>query len=322
MNQAKKTAAALLSALAFAREHEGADDAIRAYGVELSESGGFDVIVEDLRGLLAGRGGEDRQQEALALGFLAGRVARVPRMERPRDPTAFFMNSDLVVEDAEGESVLRLPWFEDELFVGRQLPDISEMPTRIRDLAVETYSKALEGERGRFRFTSYGHSFSVDAVPVRSDGGSYDAVLAVATPTPTHVLAREGYERTAARLEQTATYAEDRAEAHRLAGRPVDEDRERRSAIKTREVAARMSMNAHDLRTSDGATNKTKPALTEREREVLQLASHGMTLKESAEHLSLSVATVKTHHHNAYAKLGTSDKAAAVACALRQGLIH
>ena len=321
MNQAKKTAAALLSALAFAREHESADDAIRAYGVKLSESGGIDVIVEDLRGLLAGRDGEDMQQEALALGFLAGRVARVPRMERPRDPTAFFMNSDLVVEDAEGESVLRLPWFEDELFVGRQLPDISEMPTRIRDLAVETYSKALEGERGRFRFTSYGHSFSVDAVPVRSDGGSYDAVLAVATPTPTHVLAREGYERTAARLEQSAAFAEGRAEAHRLARRPADEERERRAAIKARDAAARMSMNARDLRTSDGAT-QAKPALTEREREVLQLASHGMTLKESAQHLALSIATVKTHHQNAYAKLGASDKAAAVACALRQGLIH
>jgi DNA-binding CsgD family transcriptional regulator len=321
MNQAKKTAAALLSALAFAHEHEGADDAIRAYGVELSESGGIDVIGEELSGLLAGRTNEGMQREALALGFLAGRVARVPRMERPRDPTAFFMNSDLVVEDAEGESVLRLPWFEDELFVGRQLPDISEMPTHIRNLAVETYSNALKGERGRFRFISYGHSFSVDAVPVRSDGGSYDAVLAVATPTPTHVLAREGYERTAARLEQSATLAEGRAEAHRLASRPADEDRERRAAINARGAAARMSMNAHDLRTSDGAT-KAKPALTDREREVLQLASHGMTLKESAQHLALSVATVKTHHHNAYAKLGTSDKAAAVACALRQGLIH
>jgi DNA-binding CsgD family transcriptional regulator len=319
MNQAKKTAAALLSAFAFAREHDGADDAIRAHGVELSESGGIDVIGEDLRGLLAGRTSEDMQQEALAIGFLAGRVARVPRMERPRDPTAFFMNRDLVVEDAEGESVLRLPWFEDELFVGRQLPDISEMPTRIRDLAVETYSKALGGERGRFRFTSYGHSFTVEAVPVRSDGGSYDAVLAVATPTPTHVLARDGYERTAARLEQSATFAEGRAEAHRLAHRPADEDRERRAAIKARDAAARMSMNAHDLRTSDGAT---KPVLTEREREVLQLASHGMTLKESAQHLALSIATIKTHHRNAYAKLGMSDKAAAVACALRRGLIH
>jgi DNA-binding CsgD family transcriptional regulator len=47
-----------------------------------------------------------------------------------------------------------------------------------------------------------------------------------------------------------------------------------------------------------------------------------MTLEESAQHLALSIATVKTHHRKAYAKLGTSDKAAAVACALRHGLIH
>jgi DNA-binding CsgD family transcriptional regulator len=215
-----------------------------------------------------------------------------------------------------------LPWFEDELFVGRQLPDISEMPDPIRNIAVETYSKALEGERGRFRFTSYGHSFLVDAVPVRSEGGSYDAVLAVATPTPPSVLAREGYERTAARLEQSAAAAESRAEAHRLAGRAAEEDGECRAATKARKAAARMSTNARGLLTDSAVDQSELRALTEREQEVLQLASLGMTLGESAQYLALSVATIKTHHRNAYAKLGASDKAAAVACAMRHGLIH
>jgi hypothetical protein len=39
-----------------------------------------------------------------------------------------MMDRDLVVVDANGTSILRLPWFDRELFVGRQLPDITEIP--------------------------------------------------------------------------------------------------------------------------------------------------------------------------------------------------
>ena len=63
------------------------------------------------------------------------------------------------------------------------------------------------------------------------------------------------------------------------------------------------------------------PTLTEREIDVLQLASHGLTVDEIAEHLCVSAATVKTHHHNIYVRLGVSDKAEAVAWALRHGVI-
>ena len=73
---------------------------------------------------------------------------------------------ELVVQAAAGESILRLPWFDDGLFVGRQLPDISEMPTTVRSPAVAHYRAALAGERGRFTFVSYGHAYFVDAVPV------------------------------------------------------------------------------------------------------------------------------------------------------------
>jgi DNA-binding NarL/FixJ family response regulator len=54
---------------------------------------------------------------------------------------------------------------------------------------------------------------------------------------------------------------------------------------------------------------------------VLQLASHGLTAYEIAEQLVLSAGTVKTHLRNIYRKLGVADKAAAVAAALRHGLI-
>lgn len=63
------------------------------------------------------------------------------------------------------------------------------------------------------------------------------------------------------------------------------------------------------------------PVLTSREREVLALAAEGLGVKEVAERLVLSPATVKTHFQHVYAKLGVSDRPAAVAVALRTGVI-
>ena len=65
-----------------------------------------------------------------------------------------------------------------------------------------------------------------------------------------------------------------------------------------------------------------RPILTDREREVLALASEGASVADAAGHLHLSDATIKTHLHHAYAKLDVSDRAAAVAQALRSGLIE
>ena len=61
--------------------------------------------------------------------------------------------------------------------------------------------------------------------------------------------------------------------------------------------------------------------LSEREREVLQLAADGYDGPAIAQHLFVSPATVKTHFLHVYEKLGVNDRAAAVARALRQGLI-
>lgn len=63
------------------------------------------------------------------------------------------------------------------------------------------------------------------------------------------------------------------------------------------------------------------PRLTPREREVLQLAAHGCMGPEIARRLYLSTATVKSHFENIYGKYGVRDRAAAVAQALREGLI-
>jgi two-component system, NarL family, nitrate/nitrite response regulator NarL len=65
-----------------------------------------------------------------------------------------------------------------------------------------------------------------------------------------------------------------------------------------------------------------RPALSAREHEVLGLIAEGMSAPEIATHLHLSRSTVKTHLQNLYEKLGVSDRAAAVARGMRQGLIE
>ena len=64
------------------------------------------------------------------------------------------------------------------------------------------------------------------------------------------------------------------------------------------------------------------PELTARERQILQLAAHGLPRKAIAQQLTLSPLTVKSHFQNIYAKWNVADRAAAVAKALREGLIQ
>lgn len=61
--------------------------------------------------------------------------------------------------------------------------------------------------------------------------------------------------------------------------------------------------------------------LSVRELEVLRLAAGGNSGPEIAERLVVAPATIKTHFEHIYDKLGVSDRAAAVAYALRTGLI-
>jgi PAS domain S-box-containing protein len=61
--------------------------------------------------------------------------------------------------------------------------------------------------------------------------------------------------------------------------------------------------------------------LPPRAREVLQRAAMGRTGPEIAADLHVSPATVKRHFEETYARLGVSDRAAAVAEAMRRGLI-
>ena len=67
--------------------------------------------------------------------------------------------------------------------------------------------------------------------------------------------------------------------------------------------------------------NGERVELTARETQVLALIADGRSTQEIAEQLDMSVATVRTHVRRTCAKLGVTDRAAAVAKAMRYGLL-
>jgi two-component system, NarL family, nitrate/nitrite response regulator NarL len=65
-----------------------------------------------------------------------------------------------------------------------------------------------------------------------------------------------------------------------------------------------------------------QPVLSDRERETLKLVAEGLTAPAIGRRLHLSTGTVKTHLEHLYEKLGVSERAAAVAQAMRRGLLE
>ncbi|MDY0188339.1 MAG: response regulator transcription factor [Syntrophus sp. (in: bacteria)] len=72
---------------------------------------------------------------------------------------------------------------------------------------------------------------------------------------------------------------------------------------------------------SPDAAQDSAPSLTAREREMLQLMAEGMTAKEIASHLFVSVKTVETHRRNIAQKLNISRSAELIKYAIREGLV-
>ena len=64
------------------------------------------------------------------------------------------------------------------------------------------------------------------------------------------------------------------------------------------------------------------PILSERERQVLHGFARGLSIPALAKELFLEPSTVKSHTQRLYQKLGVSDRAAAVATAMREGLLE
>ena len=86
-------------------------------------------------------------------------------------------------------------------------------------------------------------------------------------------------------------------------------------------LAGRVALTAARLRSGEfwpGA----HLGLTQRESEVLSLLVAGLSNRAIAMKLVVSEETVKTHSRGVYRKLGVSDRAGAVAVALREGVFH
>jgi DNA-binding NarL/FixJ family response regulator len=69
------------------------------------------------------------------------------------------------------------------------------------------------------------------------------------------------------------------------------------------------------------ATDTTLDVLTDREREMVALAAHGLSNEDIAGRLYLSPLTVKTHVNRAMSKLGARDRAQLVVLAYETGLV-
>jgi len=69
-------------------------------------------------------------------------------------------------------------------------------------------------------------------------------------------------------------------------------------------------------------TDEERPILTAREQEVLTLMAEGLSGPQIADRLIVALPTVKTHQARLYEKLGVSERAAAVAEAMRRGLLE
>jgi DNA-binding CsgD family transcriptional regulator len=306
----------VLAAARVANDGGSASAALRAAGVRIPDPDQMRALGVPLETVLGSEDLDPPMIEAICLGYLAGSAA--PRRRHPpHDVTTFLMDENLVVQAAEGESILRLPWFEREMFVGRQLPDAVEIPSKIRALAVNSYREALDGTHTEYAFTSYGHSYSVEAVPLCDTAERIGFVMAIATPGRSAASAASGAARNADRLQQAAREAERQAQEFVASGRGASAALASKRAQAARQAAHRARRHAERL-----AAQHAPPRLTQRELEILTLASHGCSYSEIAEQLVLATATVKTHLRHCYTKLGVPDKAAAVAAALRHGLIE
>lgn len=71
-----------------------------------------------------------------------------------------------------------------------------------------------------------------------------------------------------------------------------------------------------------GRSRESGPSLSERELEVVRLAAGGLATREIAETMALSIRTVEGHFTSVFNKLGTANRAEAIATAAARGWLR
>ena len=93
------------------------------------------------------------------------------------------------------------------------------------------------------------------------------------------------------------------------------------TAIVARKVLDLLRVNDKGTPRKASSSGPAKLDLTEREQEVLQCLVRGLSYKQCADHLGISVDTVRTHIRAVYKKLQVHSVAEAVARAIREKLV-
>ena len=87
------------------------------------------------------------------------------------------------------------------------------------------------------------------------------------------------------------------------------------------EILRAFGMQAMKTQDKEVASNELIEPLSDREMEVLQCLVEGLSNREIANKLTVSLSTVKTHTRNIYAKLEANSRTQAIAQAKKWGLI-
>jgi DNA-binding NarL/FixJ family response regulator len=77
----------------------------------------------------------------------------------------------------------------------------------------------------------------------------------------------------------------------------------------------------HALQSASGGLNAASCKLTSRQREVLQLIAEGLSTKEIAQELGISIKTAQTHRAKLMGRVGVRKASALVRYAIREGIV-
>ena len=101
----------------------------------------------------------------------------------------------------------------------------------------------------------------------------------------------------------------------------IDEIRDTIAAVARGETVLAQEIQSGLVNELREREQSSRPLLTEREAQVLALIADGLSGPEIGQQLYISASTVKSHVKSVLEKLAVSDRAAAVAEAMRRGLI-